>query len=47
MVRGPFLHFFFDSVVKYKSQPMFQREALWIGFAGSEECAVKISVGGE
>lgn len=26
--------------------PMFQREALWIGFEGSNDCAVKISVGG-
>jgi hypothetical protein len=25
---------------------MFQREALWIDFSGSEECAIKISVGG-
>jgi hypothetical protein len=24
---------------------MFQREALWIDFSGSEECAIKISVG--
>ena len=25
---------------------MFQREALWIDFSGSKECAIKISVGG-
>ena len=25
---------------------MFQRDALWIDFSGSKECAIKISVGG-
>lgn len=28
------------------NQPMYQREALWISFAGSQHCAVKIAVGG-
>lgn len=27
--------------------PILQREAMWIDFQGSSECAVKISVGGE
>eukprot|EP00727_Mastigamoeba_balamuthi_P009870 m51a1_g5505 hypothetical protein (551) ;mRNA; f:373208-375055 len=26
--------------------PMYQREAMWMSFAGSQECAVKICVGG-
>ena len=28
------------------TQPIFQREALWINLVGSGDCAIKVSVGG-